>query len=506
MTPSGTTPVEPLRAAANRPILRGDVPSLRALPFLSGLSDAILTTLAPNFGMQEFSAGDVILRAGQYCDGAYFIAQGVAEVRLPTDGAAATTRPVARVRGAAQTGASGRTSTEATLVLSDMPVDITGGQRAHIEAGDIFGETSALSRYPVSSDVVASTDVVCWLIRTPALRMMFDIEELAPFKAFFDKRYRQRTLASLLRRVGMFREVDEQTLGRLRERAQLVSFKPGRVIVEQGSVADALFLVRGGFVKVAAQTEGGEVAVSYLGKGDVAGEASILLGEPWPFSLTALEHVELVKIARADIDDLLKRYPPLAGRLWETAVQRLSERGRVLRDPLGAQALQIAMDSGLIHGESVLLIDLETCTRCDECVRACADAHQGTPRFVREGAKFKNLSVPTACYQCTDPVCMIGCPTGAITRPLGTLEVTIDDQTCIGCGNCSRRCPWGNIQTVPYQSQATGGQIDLASKCDLCIGRSAGPACVQMCPQGSAVRINFKDLDRVRGLFDGGGR
>ena len=58
---------------------------------------------------------------------------------------------------------------------------------------------------------------------------------------------------------------------------------------------------------------------------------------------------------------------------------------------MSAQPLQCAMDSGLIHGESVLLIDLETCTRCDECVRACADAHDGTPRFVREGVEVPQL-------------------------------------------------------------------------------------------------------------------
>ena len=120
------------------------------------------------------------------------------------------------------------------------------------------------------------------------------------------------------------------------------------------------------------------------------------------------------------------------------------------------------MDSGLIHGESVLLIDLETCTRCDECVRACADAHDGTPRFIREGVKFRNFSVPTACYQCTDPVCMIGCPTGAITRPLGTLEVVIDKATCIGCGNCVAALPVGEHPAGAAIESPTLGQGDRA--------------------------------------------
>jgi Fe-S-cluster-containing hydrogenase component 2 len=229
-----------------------------------------------------------------------------------------------------------------------------------------------------------------------------------------------------------------------------------------------------------------------------------LLNEPWPFSLTALEHVELIKIGRSDFDELVKKSPAVERRLWESAVERLKERGHVLRDPLSARPLEFAMDSGLIHGESVLLIDLETCTRCDECVRACSDAHEGTPRFIREGLKFRNFSAPTACYHCTDPVCMIGCPTGAISRPLGTLEVTINRETCIGCGNCGRRCPWQNIQSVPYDSPSVGARINLASKCDLCIGRSAGPACVQMCPHGAAIRINFKDIPGMQRLLGGG--
>ncbi len=139
-----------------------------------------------------------------------------------------------------------------------------------------------------------------------------------------------------------------------------------------------------------------------------------------------------------------------------------------------SQYLQMAMDTGLIHGESVLLIDLSTCTRCDDCVRACADTHGGTPRFIREGSKYQQWSVPIACYQCSDPVCLVGCPTGAITRAIGTLEVTINPMTCIGCRNCVKRCPWGNIIEVPFSSPTLKKDIDLATKCDLCVGREGG--------------------------------
>jgi Fe-S-cluster-containing hydrogenase component 2 len=51
--------------------------------------------------------------------------------------------------------------------------------------------------------------------------------------------------------------------------------------------------------------------------------------------------------------------------------------------------------------------------------------------------------------------------------------------------------------TTRGEKRADGKPVEVAAKCDLCLTRPQGPACVQMCPHGSAVRISFKDLDRV---------
>jgi Fe-S-cluster-containing hydrogenase component 2 len=42
---------------------------------------------------------------------------------------------------------------------------------------------------------------------------------------------------------------------------------------------------------------------------------------------------------------------------------------------------------------------------------------------------------------------------------------------------------------------------EVAVKCDLCLGRAEGPACVSACPHGSAVRISFKDMAAVRSVL-----
>jgi Fe-S-cluster-containing hydrogenase component 2 len=47
------------------------------------------------------------------------------------------------------------------------------------------------------------------------------------------------------------------------------------------------------------------------------------------------------------------------------------------------------------------------------------------------------------------------------------------------------------------EQRSDGKPVEVATKCDLCVSRAEGPACVQACPHGSAVRISFKDMERV---------
>jgi len=371
-------------------------------------------------------------------------------------------------------------------------VDFVGTGRVLLTDGEIFGEIAALSRYPQAASVVAEADCETLQLRIQALRL---IQKKSPeFKEFVDQRYRQRSLRDHLRNVRLFADCDPHFLGDLSRRVQLYSYEPGETILQEGSPADAFYLVRGGFVKVSRKMGEGDMVLSYISKGEYCGEAALLLDEPWMFTLTAYDHVEIVKISRDDFRAIVREHPAIEKELWGVTVYRLKERGRVSRTPGASTFLRMAGDEGLIHGNSVLLIDLDTCTRCDDCVRGCASTHGGTPRFIREGKKYQNILIPTACYHCTDPVCMIGCPTGAITRVGANHEVVITD-ACIGCGNCANNCPWGNI--IPVETEQEGKAVPISTKCDLCVDTGGVPACVSNCPNGSAVRISFKELDQV---------
>ena len=151
-----------------------------------------------------------------------------------------------------------------------------------------------------------------------------------------------------------------------------------------------------------------------------------------------------------------------------------------------------------------MVIDMDRCTRCDECVRACATTHDGNPRFLRHGPMIDHLMIASACMHCVDPVCMIGCPTGAIHRSSFGGEVIINPATCIGCGTCAANCPYESIRMVEVRSSKGEFLVDeefqpilKATKCDLCVEQTSGPACLNACPHDALSRT---DLTHVTSL------
>jgi Fe-S-cluster-containing dehydrogenase component len=172
---------------------------------------------------------------------------------------------------------------------------------------------------------------------------------------------------------------------------------------------------------------------------------------------------------------------------------------------VGQGLLEFLVDRRLMNGQQAMVIDLDRCTRCDDCVRACAATHDNNPRFTRQGPRHGPLMVVQACMHCVDPVCMIGCPTGAISRDSATGVVRINDRTCIGCSVCAQSCPYDNIQMVEVRDRrgavlidaATQQPLAKATKCDLCTGLPGGPACQRACPHDALVRLDLGKLGEL---------
>jgi Fe-S-cluster-containing dehydrogenase component len=192
---------------------------------------------------------------------------------------------------------------------------------------------------------------------------------------------------------------------------------------------------------------------------------------------------------------MLARFPAIERQLREVARGRLEADRRRL-ETVRTVPIEDFLTQGLMEAQNLLLIDLERCTRCDLCVRACAAAHDGVTRLVRDGLRYDKYLVATSCRSCRDPLCMVGCPVGSIRRR-ESLEIIIEDW-CIGCGLCAEQCPYGNINLHPFlvregeEAAAVGrGRAVVRQKATTCdLSREyPEPACVYACPHGAAMRV-----------------
>jgi Fe-S-cluster-containing hydrogenase component 2/CRP-like cAMP-binding protein len=293
---------------------------------------------------------------------------------------------------------------------------------------------------------------------------------------------------------------------RLRDRVELIRYAPGDVIFKQGDIADAFYLVRLGFVKVTEKYPGGELILAYLSKGNYFGEIGLLGAGHRTATCSALDHVEVVKILADDFNIMIEQFPQIRAHLHASAKERMHENElrykRVTTVPVDK-----FLEQGLMEAQSLLVLDLSKCTRCDQCVKACADSHDGVTRLIRDGLRFENFLVATSCRQCRDPLCMVGCPVGSIRRR-NSLEVIIEDW-CIGCGLCAENCPYGNINIHQFEVPLENPEFDLdsagalvvkkarvvrkATSCNLCHDHPE-PNCVYACPHDAAHRVSPADF------------
>jgi Fe-S-cluster-containing dehydrogenase component len=169
-----------------------------------------------------------------------------------------------------------------------------------------------------------------------------------------------------------------------------------------------------------------------------------------------------------------------------------------------------------------MIIDVEKCIGCGNCVRACKEENDvphepfyfrtwveryhvpegelerpvvdspnggadGFPEKYRPGDGSKNFFVPKLCNQCAHSPCVQVCPVGATFEgPDGV--VLVDKDYCLGCRYCVQACPYGCRFIDP--------RTNTVDKCTLCyhrITRGMLPACVQSCPKGARIFGDLKD-------------
>lgn len=140
-----------------------------------------------------------------------------------------------------------------------------------------------------------------------------------------------------------------------------------------------------------------------------------------------------------------------------------------------------------------IYVDVSRCTGCHACVVACNNWHKDKCNRIRIVDRIRGRYpdaerwvFPVLCMHCDDALCVETCPEEAIHKRDDGI-VWIDEDRCIGCGECIDSCPYGVISLDEEEGKA--------KKCDLCMKRvdkGQSPFCVEVCPTDALI---FGDLN-----------
>lgn len=453
---------------------------LKAIPFLSTipdktLADKLIAGKIPQAevpaALVEVADGDYVIREGEFGDTFYVVLNGTFVVEVWNDDGVA--------------------------------VEVT-----RIGRGAYFGELAMIGRGMRAASVKAAGAgcQVLEIYKGPFDRVIKD-DKTNAVKNALEQIYSRRTIEKFVRDNEYLRELTEVDKKLLVDTGKLLRVEAFTDVYKAGDPPKSFFLVRQGFLKVWRMEGEVENILAYLRDKDFFGDLELVEGRQRTATVTSMEPVELVELPRSVFAGLYQRYPDLIKKFRRYELDRRAELPQ-LSSKTGMMFVKDLIESGMGQARSALIINMDMCTRCGNCVQACSDLHSGYSRLIRRGKKLtrrdfdsnslENLFFPNSCVHCRTPDCMTGCPVGSIARDKDG-EVYIKD-FCVGCGACAKGCEFGNISMVIVGDKKAAKPQRKASKCDICKGYEQAN-CVYNCPQGAIIRVDpneyFEELHRT---------
>lgn len=203
-------------------------------------------------------------------------------------------------------------------------VDTAKTHIANIRQGELFGEIAALFGMPRICDITVKRPSVVLEIPSSVLRTI--IEARIELRDAVMQGFRERITETALRAVPLFRYLPDESMKQLVDTATLVGAPPGSVIIEEGELGDAFYVIVYGNLRVSHDISGRHLNLALLQPGDFFGEWSILTGAPRTATVSTLMQSELVTIERSAFLRIMQLHPEIRERIDLEAHNRYEQR------------------------------------------------------------------------------------------------------------------------------------------------------------------------------------
>ena len=130
----------------------------------------------------------------------------------------------------------------------------------------------------------------------------------------------------VLRRVPIFAGIEPAKLKLLALMSERVAFDPGKLLMRQGDLAGAAYLIVDGHAEVILETPDGPVIVATLGANKIVGEMGILGNAPRAATVRAKDRLIALRIPKEPFMRMLREFPTVAVSIMQELAQRLHRR------------------------------------------------------------------------------------------------------------------------------------------------------------------------------------
>ena len=132
---------------------------------------------------------------------------------------------------------------------------------------------------------------------------------------------------SYLKKTELLRDLDEPTLQEIASKLRKAVYPPNSVIVKEGTLGDALYLIKKGLVEVKKREPslGVDLTLATMGEGACFGEMALLTGKPRSATVIAAVATEVLVLEKKEFEALLKSNPSISLRLTGILAERVEE-------------------------------------------------------------------------------------------------------------------------------------------------------------------------------------
>lgn len=136
------------------------------------------------------------------------------------------------------------------------------------------------------------------------------------------------TDAAALRKIPLFRGIDDQKLRLLAFMSDRVRFEEGENLMEEGDFGDVAYIILSGQADVLVRASAGEQLVATVKQNDFVGEIALLIDVPRTATVRATCDMVALAVTKENFFKLLNNFPDMALEVMRALAHRLERTTR----------------------------------------------------------------------------------------------------------------------------------------------------------------------------------